>query len=51
MQITGYRLDSTEFHNAIERYYTEPPEEYEDYDPIRETEMQAERDEDLLWGV
>jgi len=49
MQITGYRWGSTEFFNHLEDYYTEPPEEYEDIDPIREAELQAEYYEAMLW--
>ena len=48
MQISGYRWGSTEFYNELERHYTEPPEEYEDFDPIKQAELQAEHDLSLI---
>lgn len=50
-EITGYAWGSTEFFNHLESYYTEPPEEYEDFDPIEQAELQAEQDEARLWGL
>ncbi len=51
MRITGYRWGSTEFYNHLESYYTEPPEEYEDFDPVAEAELQAEQYEAMLWDI
>lgn len=50
-KITGYTWGSTEFYNNLEKYYTEPPEEYEDFDPVVEAELQAEQDEAMLWRL
>lgn len=51
MRITGYRWGSTEFYNALERYYTEPPEDTEFFDPVAEAELRAEYDEQRLLAM
>ncbi len=51
MPITGYAWGSTEFFNHLEKYYTEPPEAYEDIDPTKQAELQAEYDEARLWEL